>query len=300
MSTSFFDGFERLRVDVGDGVIINAATAGQGPAVLLLHGFPQNIVMWRDVAATLAENYTVVVADLRGYGDSSKPESDETHAAYSFRAMAEDQFQLMRKLGHERFSVVGHDRGGRTAQRLTLDHSEAVERLVILDILPTKYLGQMINSASASEFYHLSFLIQPHGLAETLVAADPGLFLKVALDRHNTPLAAYAPEAVEDWARCMGLPGTIHAIAEDYRAAVTIDLEIDQVDDDVRISQPLLILWGSRSHVGRSELDPIDVWKRHANDVSGHAIEAGHFFVDERPAEVAQSIHDFFTVNPVG
>jgi haloacetate dehalogenase len=287
-----FDGFERVRVDTG-GATINAVHGGTGPPVLLLHGFPQTSAMWHQVAPALARRHTVVAADLRGYGDSSRPPAGDDHAAYSFRAMATDQVALMRSLGHERFAVVGHDRGARVTHRMALDSPDAVTRLAVLDILPTLHVYTHVDRQLATAYYHWFFYIQPFDVPERLIAGDPIGYLHTVLGRFGGSVDAFAPEAVAEYERVFGDPDARHAMMEDYRAGASIDLEHDRADAGRRVEAPLLAMWGTRGVVGRGPDNPVAVWREHAGDVSGVGLDAGHYLVEERPDEALAAIERF-------
>lgn len=287
-----FEGFERVRVDTGEATI-DAAHGGAGPPLLLLHGFPQTRAMWHELAPALAMDHTVVAADLRGYGDSSRPPDGDDHAGYAFRAMAADQVALMRELGHERFAVVGHDRGARVAHRLALDHRAAVTRLAVLDIVPTLHVYENVDRALATAYYHWFFFPQPAPVPENLIAGDPIGYLHSLLGAWGSGLAAFAPQALAEYERCFADPATRHAMLEDYRAAASIDLEHDRADLASPVTVPLLVLWGARSVVGRRPADPVTVWREFATDVRGAAVDAGHFLVEERPAETLEALRAF-------
>jgi haloacetate dehalogenase len=287
-----FEGFERVRVDTGEATI-NAVHGGTGPPVLLLHGFPQTSAMWHRVAPALAQRYTVVAADLRGYGDSSRPPAGADHAGYSFRAMAADQVALMRSLGHERFAVVGHDRGARVTHRMALDAPEAVTRVAVLDILPTLHVYTHVDRRLATAYYHWFFYIQPFDVPERLIAGDPISYLHTELGRFGGRPDAFAPEAVAEYERVFADPDARHAMMEDYRAGASIDLEHDRADAGRRVEVPLLAMWGTRGVVGTGPDNPVAVWREHATDVSGVGIDAGHYLVEERPEECLAAITRF-------
>jgi haloacetate dehalogenase len=288
----FLAGFRLIDVDVGDGVTLRAATAGSGPALLLLHGHPQTHVTWRKVAPALAARFTVVAADLRGYGDSSKPEGGADHAAYAKRAMALDQIRLMRLLGHPRFAVAGHDRGARVAHRMALDHPDAVDRLCVMDIVPTATMYARTDREFATRYFWWFFLIQPAPLPERLIGGDPEFFLRKHIEGQLKTPGATEPAAFAEYLRCY-TPATIHAICEDYRAAAAIDLVHDEADQAQRVSAPLLALWGARGTVG-ALYDVIGIWRDRAVDVRGHALDCGHTLQEELPAETGAALAAFF------
>jgi len=253
--------------------------------LLLLHGYPQTHAMWHRIAPRLAEHFTVVAADLRGYGDSSKPPGEVDHRGYSKRAMAQDQIELMRALGFARFRLAGHDRGGRVAHRLARDHPECVERLAVLDISPTAIMYEKTDRAFATAYYHWFFLIQPYDLPERLIAADPAYYLKKKLGGWGSAgISIFDPRAYAEYERCFRDPALIHASCEDYRASATIDLEHDAADAGRPIGCPLLVLWGERGVVHRL-FDPIADWKRVATDVRGKPLPCGHYLAEEAPDE---------------
>lgn len=287
------EGFERVRVETR-GAEINAVRGGHGPPVLLLHGYPQTHAMWHLVAPRLAEDFTIVAADLRGYGDSSKPFGERNHATYSKRAMAADQVQVMESLGFPSFAVVGHDRGGRVGHRMALDHPDRVTKLAVLDILPTRHVYATVGKDLATAYYHWFFFIQPYDLPETLIGADPGYYLRKKLGGWGTSLDTFAPEALAEYERCFSEPATIHASCEDYRAAASIDLVHDDADRDEgrKVTCPLLALWGGRGVMERL-YDVEEVWRGYADDVRGRSIDAGHFLAEERPEETARELLSF-------
>ncbi|MDH3226708.1 MAG: alpha/beta hydrolase [Thermoleophilia bacterium] len=285
-----FPGARDVRATV-DGIEVAAWVMGAGPPVLLLHGYPQTRAMWHRVAPRLAERFTVVVADLRGYGDSSAPEGDPAHEHYSKRAMAADQVGLMEELGHTRFAVVGHDRGGRVGHRMALDHPNRVTRLAVLDIVPTRVVFATARTELATAYFHWFFLIQPDELPERLIGADPGYWLDEILDRWSATDAPFDDRAVSEYRRCFVRAANIHASCEDYRAAATIDLEHDAVDR-ARLQQPLLVLWGLRGAMNRL-YDVPDTWADLAVDQRSAAIDCGHFLAEERPGETSLELERF-------
>jgi haloacetate dehalogenase len=286
--SEFYPGFERRRLETS-GASINLVTGGAGPPLLLLHGYPQTHAMWRKVAPRLATEFTVVVPDLRGYGDSSKPPAGPDNANYAKRALAQDQVDTMAALGFERFCVAGHDRGARVAHRLARDHPERVERLALLDIVPTLYRFETIDQKAATASYHWFFLIQPGGLPERLVGAEPEFFLRSML-RSTT---VFDPEIFAEYLRCFSNPETIRATCDEYRAGAGIDLVHDRADRGRRLTMPLLVLWGQRSSQG-SGYDMLGVWRDHAENVAGQALDSGHFIPEEAPDETYRALHRFF------
>jgi haloacetate dehalogenase len=296
--SDWFGGFELTRLRVGDvclNVRHNLADAAARPPLLLLHGFPQTHAMWHRVAPALAGHFAVVMPDLRGYGDSDKPPSDAAHAAYSKRAMAADNVALMRQLGFERFAVCGHDRGGRVAHRMALDHPQAVQRLMVLDISPTLTMYERTDMAFARAYYHWFFLIQPPPLPERLIGADPVFYLRSKLGGWGSHgLDLFDPRALAEYERCMSDAATIHAMCEDYRAAASIDLEHDRADFRDRIGCPLRVLWGERGVVHRL-FAPVADWQAKASGaVTGRTTPGGHYIAEESPQMLAEEILDFF------
>jgi haloacetate dehalogenase len=287
----FYPGFAHRRVRTS-GADIDLVTGGSGPPLLLLHGYPETHVMWRKVAPRLARDFTLVIPDLRGYGDSSKPPSTHDHAAYSKRALAQDQVETMAALGHERFRVAGHDRGARVTHRLLRDHPERIERAALLDIVPTLYRFETIDQKAATGSFHWFFLIQPAPFPERMIAAECEFFLRKMLGLSGTP-GAHEPAAFAEYLRCFSNPETIRATCDEYRAGAGIDLEHDRADRGRKLAMPLLILWGERSGQG-SGYDMLAVWREHALDVRGHAIDSGHFIPEEKPDAAYQSLRDFF------
>jgi haloacetate dehalogenase len=283
-----FEGFRTEMVDVGDARI-KARVGGSGPPLLLLHGNPQTHAMWHLVAPRLAEDFTVVATDLRGYGGSSKPASDEEHAPYSKRTMARDQISVMRHLGFEGFDVCGHDRGGRVGYRMALDHPRVVRRLAVLDIVPTWEAFSRADMSFGMGYWHWFFLAQPYDLPERLLAADP----ENALFRSG--VEAFTPEALEEYQRCLRDPETIHAICEDYRAAATIDFAHDAEDREAgrRITCPVRVLWGSRGNL-EEWYDVLEVWRGWADDVGGKGLDSGHYIPEEAPEETLSEMRAFF------
>ncbi|MEJ3651549.1 alpha/beta hydrolase [Actinomycetes bacterium KLBMP 9759] len=290
-----FDDFERSRIDTGTATI-SVRHGGSGPPVLLLHGFPQTSAMWHGVAPHLAEQHTVVAPDLRGYGASSRPPEGEDHAGYSFRAMAQDQVTVMRELGHERFAVVGHDRGARVGHRMALDHPEAVERLAVLDILPTLHVYSNVDRDVATGYYHWFFFIQPFDLPERLISAEPMYYLHKLLGGWGGSLEVFAPDALAEYERAFADPAARHAMLEDYRAGASIDLEHDRADEGRLLDAPVLAMWGTRGIVGRNgDEDVVAVWRTRAADVRGASVDTGHFLVEEAPEATMAHLGPFLS-----
>ena len=299
---AWFEGFAEGLHPAGD-VELFARTGGDEakPPLLLLHGYPQTHAMWHRVARLLATDFSLVGPDLRGYGDSSKPGPAATpeadHALHSKRAMAADMAALMRHLGHERFFVAGHDRGGRVAHRLALDHPERVERLALIDIVPTLDMYQLVDMSSAIGYYHWFFLIQPAPLPERMIGGDPGFYLRWTLGGWGSKGVGHIElEALAEYERCFSRADAIHATCEDYRAGASIDLEHDRASRAAgeKIGCDLMLLWGTRGLVGR-RFDPMALWRAQASGrVEGFAMAAGHFIPEELPEETAGRLRDFF------
>ena len=289
------EGFDTAHTTTGS-VKIHYAHAGSGPPLLLLHGFPQTHVMWHAVAPQLAGSFHVVCADLRGYGQSDKPAGTADHANYAKRAMAADMVALMQELGHDSFAVAGHDRGARVAHRMALDHPARITRVSVMDIAPTLHMFEHTDQAFATGYYHWFFLIQPAGLPERMIGADPAWYLLEKLERWSAPDADFDPAAVTEYIRWFSEPSAIHAACEDYRAAAGIDLQHDRADRDAgrKVTCPLQVLWGGRGFVARS-YDVLTVWRRYAVQVEGRSLDCGHFLPEERPSEVAAELRRFFT-----
>ncbi len=293
MGVFVFENFQHVQINVGE-VTINARVGGNGKPLLLLHGYPQTHVMWHKVAPRLAQSFTVVAADLRGYGDSGKPEGALDHSNYSKRALAYDQVELMRQLGFEQFFLAGHDRGGRVAHRLAADFPERVLKLATLDISPTKKMYESTHPEFARAYYHWFFFVQPRPLPEKLIGANAQFFLLRHIGSRNAGLAPFTPEALNEYLRCF-TPETIHGSCEDYRASASIDLEYDRADIAAgrKIVCPLLALWGKHGTVEKC-FAPVDDWREVANDVRGHALASGHYLAEELPELVAGELEEFF------
>ena len=287
----FFPGFERRRIATS-GAEINLVTGGGGPPLLLLHGYPQTHVMWRKVAPRLAQEFTLIIPDLRGYGDSSKPHAGSDFAGYSKRALAQDQVETMQALGFERFRVAGHDRGARVTHRLIRDHPERIERAAVLDIVPTLYRFETIDQKAATGSFHWFFLIQPAPFPEQMIGGSCELFLRKMLGLSGTP-GAHEPGVFAEYLRCFSNPETIRATCDEYRAGASIDLEHDRADRGRKVGMPLLVLWGQRSGQG-SGYDVLGVWRDHAENVTGRGINSGHFIPEEAPDDACRALRDFF------
>src|SRR3954451_11655037 len=277
----FFPGFEHRRVATS-GAEINLVTGGSGPPLLLLHGYPQTHIMWRKIAPDLAEEFTLVIPDLRGYGDSSKPPGGPDFAAYSKRALAQDQVETMAALGFERFSVAGHDRGARVTHRLLRDYPECIERAALLDIVPTLYRFETIDQKAATGSWHWFFLIQGRGLPEHMIGCDPEFFLRHMFGTLLHEEGAFEAAAWNEYLRCFQNPETIRATCDEYRAGASIDLVHDRADLAQKVRVPMLVLWGMHSGQG-SGYDVLKVWRDHADDVRGLGIDSGHFIPEDQP-----------------
>ena len=288
-----FEGFERFDME-GDGALIHGVTGGSGPPLLLLHGNPQTHAMWGKIAPRLAERFTVVAPDLRGYGRSSKPESDAEHAPYSKRAMAADMVRVMERLGHTRFRIGAHDRGARVTHRLALDWPDRVERIALLDIAPTRETWRGTNDAFARAYWHWFFMIQPAPLPERMMGADPDAFWKSRCGRPPHGLSIFEPEALEDYLTAFRDPRTIHATCEDYRASATIDIRHDDEDQGRKIASPLLALWSDRGPM-ETIFDTLALWRERAEDVQGESMPGGHYLAEELPDAVAERFLAFFS-----
>lgn len=288
----YIETFSFERRTVG-GTEIAFRMAGGGPPLLLLHGFPQTNVMWHRIAPALAEDFTVIAADLRGYGDSATPESGPEHAGYSKRAMADDMVGLMESLGHRSFMVAGHDRGGRVAHRMARDHGDRVNRLAVLDIAPTAAMYGQTDMRFATAYYHWFYLIQPAPLPERMIGADAEFYLRSKCGQWGRTSGAITEAAFADYLRCFSQPDRIHAMCEDYRAAASIDLIHDRQDESARLKMPLLALWGEAGFVGNN-YDVLAEWRQVATDVSGHSVPGGHYLAEEAPDETLAALRAFF------
>jgi len=289
------EGFAQTEVKTS-GARIVTVFGGKGPPVLLMHGNPFNHLSWKRIAPRLAQDFTVVATDLRGYGDSEKPAGGADHAGYSFRAMARDQVEVMAALGFDRFCAAGHDRGARVLHRMCLDYPEKVERAAILDIIPQHHLYNNVTRAWATFSWHWFFNIQPFDMPERMMGADPDWFIRKKLAKTEQGLSFFDPEALADYMRCFRNPATIHAICEDYRAGAGVDLDMDEVDFKAgrKIQCPVLLLWGATGGVGRNH-DPMGIWRHYAADIRGaRALPCGHYLTEEAPDETYRELHAFF------
>ncbi|RYF71578.1 MAG: alpha/beta hydrolase [Comamonadaceae bacterium] len=289
------DSFKLFDVQRG-AVRLHGRSGGTGAPLLLLHGHPQTHVIWHRVAPLLAPHFTLVMMDLRGYGDSGRPPGGTAHAGYSKREMALDALAVMRHHGFERFGVLAHDRGARVAHRLAADHPDAVNRLLLLDIAPTQAMYRDTSDAFARAYWHWFFLVQPPPLPETLITSDPSRYVRSVMGSRHAGLAPFAPEALAEYERCAAIDGTAHAICEDYRASASIDLEHDAADITAGrlLTQPLQVLWGAHGAVGRC-FDVLALWRERALHVGGHTLPCGHYLPEEAPQHVADAALPFFT-----
>ncbi len=295
---AFFKGFSQRRIKTS-GATINTVTAGSGEPVLLLHGYPQTMVCWHEIAPALAKDYTVVCADLRGYGGSSKPKGLPDHSNYSKRAMAQDMVEVMSALGHDRFHLVGHDRGGRVAHRLARDHGKRVQTLTVLDISPTLKMFESTNLAFASAYYHWFQMLQPAPLPEKMLQGIVPFNILGRVGRDELDLSAFSPAAVKEYVKAFKDPKAIHASCEDYRAAGTIDLVHDRRDLHKKLKMPVHALWGKKGVIHRL-FNCLDDWREVAEHVSGGPVNCGHFIPEEAPAKTLAEIRRFIRQHPIG
>ena len=291
------EGFTRSEIATS-GARIVAVKGGSGPPVLLMHGNPFTHLNWLHVAPVLARTFTVVCTDLRGYGDSEKPPGGDRHENYSFRALAQDQVEVMAAFGFDSFMAAGHDRGARVLHRMCLDHPHKVKRAAILDIVPQHYLYSHINKQWATFSWHWFFNIQPFDMPERMMGFDPDWFIEKKLAKTKQGLSFFDKEALAEYKRCFRNPATIHAICEDYRAGAGIDLDHDEADMRAgrKVECPVLLLWGATGGVGRNHNPgPAEIWKAYASNIAGaHAVPSGHYLMDEAPKETTAALHEFF------
>jgi len=290
--TALFPGFDKRRIRTS-GATINLVTGGEGPPLLLLHGYPETHAMWHKVAPQLARDYTVVCPDLRGYGDSSKPRGLPDHSNYSKRAMALDMVEAMESLGYLAFHVVGHDRGGRVGHRLARDHGRRVRTLTVLDISPTLKMYQSTDMAFARAYYHWFFLIQPAPLPEKMLFSMGVKYILGRIGRGRSGLKHFSKAAQREYVRCFRDPRTIHATCEDYRAAATIDLVHDKQDLRRKLKMPVMAIWGKQAVV-EALFDCLADWREVALDVRGRALACGHFIPEEKPKELLSELRRFW------
>jgi haloacetate dehalogenase len=286
-----FDGFVTEQIET-QGTTINLVRGGQGDPILLLHGYPETHVCWHRVAPILAERFTVVCPDLRGYGDSGKPQSDPEHRAYSKRTMAQDQVEVMQSLGFSKFAVVGHDRGARVAHRMAMDHTAKVTKLALLDIVPTSWAFANVDKEIAIAAFNWFFLLQTDGLPERLIGAEPAFYLEWILDHWSVTKGSLADAAVAEYRRCFDSEA-IRAISEEYRASATIDLLQDEVDQERKITCPTLILWSASGMWAKYDI--LGIWRSQAKDVRGVALDCGHFLPEEAPDQTAEELLQFLS-----
>jgi haloacetate dehalogenase len=291
MKISMFDGFTSEQIKTKE-TTINLVRGGKGDPILLLHGYPETHVCWHSVAPILAERFTVVCPDLRGYGDSAKPPSDPEHLAYSKRAMAQDQVEVMQSLGFREFAVVGHDWGARVAHRMALDHAEKITKLALLDIVPTSWAFAHVDKDMATAAFNWFFLIQPDGLPERLIGAEPAFYLQWILDHWSEKKGAITTEAIAEYQRCFDAEA-IRAISEEYRASATIDLVHDEADKEKKISCPTLLLWSASGMWAK--YDMLEIWRARAEDVHGVHLDCGHFLPEEDPGRTAAELLRFLS-----
>ena len=292
------DQFEGLIINTGETTIF-LRKLGNGPPLLLLHGFPESHLMWRDIAPRLANHFTVICADLRGYGQSGCPKSDAEHFPYSKREMAKDMAIVMEQLGFTEFFLAGHDRGGRVAYRLAFDYPARVKKLAVLDIIPTIDAWNLADKKFVLDFWPWSLLTQTEPFPEQLIASNPEAIINNVMTDWGTPESVFPSDIKEAYAITLGDPKHIHAICEEYRAAATVDMEHDSVDRKIHrtIQCPLLVLWAEDGPLDKwyeKEGGPLSIWSKWANDVSGYAIKGGHFFPEESPDKIAESFLSFF------
>jgi haloacetate dehalogenase len=287
-----FPGFRLVDIPTARGTI-RARIGGQGPPLLLLHGYPQTHVMWHKLASLLRERYTLICADLPGYGASLKPIATADHAAHSKRAMAQDLVEAMHALGHERWLVGAHDRGARVAHRMALDHAQAVRKLALLDIGPTREMYAGTSDAFARAYWHWFFLIQPAPFPERMILADTDAYWRKKCGSGSAGLTPFSPEALEAYLRSFRDPEVVAGSCEDYRAAASIDIAHDNADGATKLAAPLLVLWGRTGVIERC-FDALALWRLRAENVRGHALSGGHYLAEELPGEVAAAFHAFF------
>lgn len=292
----FFEGFERTRIRTSGAEIVTVY-GGKGPPLLLMHGNPFTHVTWHKIAPRLAQDFTVVCTDLRGYGESSKPEDGENHINYSFRAMAQDQVEVMRSLGFDTFHAAGHDRGARVLHRMCLDHPETVRRAAFIDMLPQHHLLNNVTRQWGTFSWHWFFMIQACPTPETMMNADPEFFIRRKLSKTDQGTSFFDPAALAEYIRCIKNPEVVHAMCEDYRATFGVDLDMDTADFEAgrKVDVPALILWGAKGGVGRNH-KAVDVWSKYATNIIGGAtVPSGHYLQEECPDETYAELNQFFS-----
>ncbi len=294
MVYELYPDFESELVPSGSGVYINALTGGEGPPLLLMHGHPQTSAIWHKVAPELAKHFSLVIADLRGYGDSSKPNGGARSEDYSKRVMAQDMLQVMQHFGHASFKILAHDRGARVAHRLGMDHPEAVQRMVLLDIAPTLAMYSQTSEAFARAYWHWFFLIQKSPLPERLISANPAAYVRDVLGGRSAGLTPFDLRALAEYERCMALPGAAHALCEDYRASADLDLEHERDDMEAgrKLTMPVQVLWGEQGVVNRC-FEPLKEWQKIGENVQGKTLPCGHYIAEEAPEALLEAALPF-------
>jgi haloacetate dehalogenase len=293
--SELLEGFSQTRIKT-DGADIVVSYRGKGPPLLLMHGNPFTRVSWHKVAPRLAEEFTVVLPDLRGYGDSSKPDGGSDHSAYSFRSMAQDQIDVMHHLGFEKFQAGGHDRGARVLHRLCLDHPESVTRAAFIDMLPQHYLLTHVTKNWGIFSWHWFFMVQPNPTPETMISADPEFFIRRKLSKTAQGTSFFDPRALAEYIRCIKNPKTVYGMCEDYRATFGVDLDMDTVDfnSERKVTCPAMILWGEKGGVGRNH-DAASIWSQYATRIERTAmVPSGHYLQEECPDETYHELRNFF------
>jgi haloacetate dehalogenase len=294
-SLKFFPGFKPLTVTSSAGININGVVGGNGPPLLLIHGCPTNLASWRKVAPKLAERFTVVATDLRGFGDSDMPAGGTNHENYSKRAMAQDQVEVMTHLGFDRFHVVGHDRGGRVAHRLAIDHDDKVTTLTLLDVMPTLYSYENVDRKFAESYWWWFFLSAPSPIPETFIEQSSEFWIDMGFFGRREMIEQ---EAFDNFVRTMQRKGSAHAQCEDYRAGATIDLEHDRADFDKKLTCPLLVLWGDMNPLYQGkDVDVLSPWRERANDVRGHGVPSAHWIMEQVPDQLIEELTAFVKEN---
>ncbi|MDZ7820272.1 MAG: alpha/beta hydrolase [Aliarcobacter sp.] len=290
----FPENFERKKIKIND-IEINCEFGGNKAnkiPLLLIHGYPQTHIMWHLIVEKLSQKYFIICPDLRGYGDSSKPKSDEKHITYSKKTMAKDMMDLMTHFGFEKFFVAGHDRGARVTHRMCLDYPNNILKACVMDITPTYHMFKNTDQSFATGYYHWFFLIQPDNLPETLIGSNARYYLEEKLKRWSAKDAVFDKKAVHEYVRCFDKE-SIHSTCEDYRAGASVDMIDDEKDRNKKIDMPLLVLWGNKGFVHRT-YDVLNVWKNYASDVRGKALDCGHFLAEEKAEELTIELLEFF------